>query len=234
MLQEKSENEIDELKTHFENHKKLIIPNIFKDEEIEKIYRFLTRLLPQYWVCATCVKKDRMDLPLSDKRNGLRIKMVNEAFGRNEFSYYFYRTFNANALQYSPIEYEVRNYMSSQVFIDFLNSITNLSLTKLNTLFVSKYTSNCFLSTHNDSGNGRVAFVLHLTKDWKPQYGGNLNFLNEERTKIIETFTSQFNTLMIFEVPPKTENSDGGIPHFVGHVAPNVTIPRISITGWYE
>jgi Rps23 Pro-64 3,4-dihydroxylase Tpa1-like proline 4-hydroxylase len=118
--------------------------------------------------------------------------------------------------------------MSSKVFIDFLNSITNLGLTKLNTLFVSKYTSNCFLSTHNDAGNGRIAFVLHLTKDWKPQYGGNLNFLNEERTKIIETFTSQFNTLMIFEVPEE------GVPHFVSNVAPNVNIPRISITGWYK
>lgn len=228
MLQEKDKNEIIQLKKDFENHKKIIIPNIFKIEEIEKIHRFIYRLLPQYWVCATCVKKDRLELPLSDKRNALRIKMVNEAFGRNEFSFYFYRTFNANPLQYSPIEYEVRNYMSSQVFIDFLNNITNMGLTKLNTLFVSKYTSNCFLSTHNDSGNGRIAFVLHLTKDWKPQYGGNLNFLNEERTKIIETFTSQFNTLMIFEVPEE------GVPHFVSHVAPNVTIPRISITGWYE
>lgn len=234
MLENKSESEINELKELFEKDKKIIISNIFKSDKIELIHRFLTRLLPQYWICATCIKKDRLELPLNDKRNALRIKMVNEAFSRNEFSYYFYRTFNANISQYSPIEYELRNYMSSSDFINFLNSITNLNLTKLNTLFVSKYTSNCFLSTHNDAGNGRIAFVLHLTKDWKPQYGGHLHFLNEERTKIIETFTPQFNSLMIFEVPPKTENSDGGIPHFVGHVAPNVNIPRISITGWYD
>ncbi len=229
MLEEKSENEIIELKNEFEKNKKLIIPNIFKENEIEKLHRFLTRLLPQYWVCATCVKKDRMELPLNDKRNAARIKMVNEAFGRNEFSFYFYRTFNANLLQYSPVEYELRNYMSSQIFIDFLNKVTQLNLTKLNTLFVSKYTSNCFLSTHNDAGNGRVAFVLHLTKDWKPQYGGHLHFLDTSRTKIVETFTPTFNSLMIFEVP-----EEGGIPHFVGHVAQNVQIPRISITGWYE
>ncbi len=228
MLQEKSENEIIELKNEFEKNKKLIIPNIFKIDEIEKLHRFLSRLLPQYWVCATCVKKDRLELPLNDKRNALRIKMVNEAFGRSEFSFYFYRTFNANSLQYSPVEYELRNYMSSQIFIDFLNKVTQLNLTKLNTLFVSKYTANCFLSTHNDAGNGRIAFVLHLTKDWKPQYGGNLIFLDESRTKIIETFTSQFNTLMIFEVPEE------GIPHFVSCISPNVQIPRISITGWYE
>ncbi len=234
MLKEKNENEMIELKNEFEKNKKLIIHHIFKEDEIEKLYRFLTRLLPQYWVCATCVKKDRLELPLTDKRNAARIKMVNEAFGRNEFSFYFYRTFNANPLQYSPIEYELRNYMSSQIFIDFLNKVTQLNLTKLNTLFVSKYTANCFLSTHNDAGNGRVAFVLHLTKDWKPQYGGHLHFLDNSRTKIIETFTPTFNSLMIFEVPEKTETFEGGIPHFVGHVAQNVQIPRISITGWYE
>ncbi len=229
MLKEKSENEIIELKNEFRKNKKLIIPHIFKEDEIEKLHRFLTRLLPQYWVCATCVKKDRLELPLTDKRNALRIKMVNEAFGRNEFSFYFYRTFNANPLQYSPVEYELRNYMSSQIFIDFLNKVTQLNLTKLNTLFVSKYIEHCFLSTHNDSGNGKVAFVLHLTKDWKPQYGGHLHFLDESRTNIMETFTPTFNSLMIFEVPEEC-----GIPHFVGHVAPNVTIPRISITGWYQ
>jgi len=229
MLEEKSESEMYELKNEFEKNKKLIIPHIFKENEIEKLHRFLTRLLPQYWVCATCVKKDRLELPLTDKRNALRIKMVNEAFGRNEFSFYFYRTFNANPLQYSPVEYELRNYMSSQIFIDFLNKVTQLNLTKLNTLFVSKYTSNCFLSTHNDAGNGRIAFVLHLTKDWKPQYGGHLHFLDTSRTKIIETFAPTFNSLMIFEVP-----EESGIPHFVGHVSPNVNIHRISITGWYE
>jgi SM-20-related protein len=228
MLEEKSESEMYELKNEFEKNKKLIIPHIFKENEIEKLHRFLTRLLPQYWVCATCVKKDRLELPLTDKRNALRIKMVNEAFGRNEFSFYFYRTFNANLLQYSPVEYELRNYMSSQIFIDFLNKVTNLNLTKLNTLFVSKYTANCFLSTHNDAGNGRIAFVLHLTKDWKPQYGGHLHFLDETRTKILETFTPTFNSLMIFEVPEE------GVSHFVSHVTPNVQIPRISITGWYE
>jgi Rps23 Pro-64 3,4-dihydroxylase Tpa1-like proline 4-hydroxylase len=229
MLEKKSEDEIKTYQNQFEKEKKVMIQNIFQNEEIQKIQRFLTRLLPQFWVCATCVKKDRMELPISDKRNIQRIKMANDAFGRGEFSFYFYRTFNSIPSQYSIVEHQVRNYMGSQEFIDFLNQITNLGLTKLNTLFVSKYTSNCFLSTHSDAGNGKVAFVLHVTEGWKPQYGGHLHFLDQDRNKIVETFTPQFNSLMMFEVP------DGdGIPHFVGHVAPNVPIPRIAITGWYQ
>ncbi len=229
MLEKKSNEEINKYNELFEKERKDIITNIFENNEIEKLHRFLHRLLPQYWNCTTCIKKDKIDLSSLDKRNTQRIQMAQNAFANGDFSFYFYRTFNAIPSQYSNVEYEVRNYMSSQVFIDFLNSITNLSLSKLNTLFVSKYTSNCFLSTHSDHGNGKIAFVIHISKDWKPQYGGHLHFLNNERNKIIETFCPEYNSLMIFEVP-----EPNGIPHFVSHVAPNVPIPRIAITGWYE
>ncbi len=229
MIQSKSESELQSYISQFEKERKVVIANIFQEEEILKIQRFLTRLLPQYWVCATCVKKDRAELPLHDKRNIQRIQMANDAFGRGEFSFHFYRTFNSVPSQYSIVEHQVRTYMGSSEFIDFLNKITKLQLTKLNTLFVSKYTSNCFLSTHSDAGNGKIAFVLHITDGWKPQYGGHLHFLDASRTQIVETFTPQFNSLMIFEVP-----EGDGIPHFVGHVAPNVPIPRIAITGWYQ
>lgn len=230
MIQPKSEEELAHLASQFEQNRKLVIPAIFVEPEIRKIHQFLTRLLPAYWVCATCVKKDRMELPLHDKRNALRIKKAYEAFSRGEFAYHFYRTFNANPSQYSVVEYSVRTYMASPEFIGYLNRITRLQLTQLNTLFVSKYTSNCFLSTHNDAGNGKVAFVLHLTEDWKPQYGGHLHFLDASRTHIVETYTPQFNSLMLFEIP----EGDEGIPHFVGHVASHVQVPRIAITGWYQ
>jgi Rps23 Pro-64 3,4-dihydroxylase Tpa1-like proline 4-hydroxylase len=229
MLEVKSEEEIQTYKNIFEKERKVNISNLLQSEEIEKIHRFLNRLLPSFWVCATCIKKDRLELPMLDKRNIKRIQMTNEAFGRGEFAYHFYRTFNSNPLMYSPIEHQVRTFFSSQLFINFLNRITHLELTQLNTLFVSKYVSNSFLSTHSDAGNGKLAFVLHLTKEWKPQYGGHLHFLNQDRTKIVETYTPQFNHLMIFEVP-----EGEGIPHFVGHVAPNVSVPRISITGWFQ
>ncbi len=229
MFEMKSDEEVERYEKLFEKDRKVQISNLLQSEEAEKIHRFLTRLLPQFWVCATCVLKDRLELPMLDKRNLKRIQMANDAFGRGEFAYHFYRTFNSNPLQYSPIEHQVRTFFSSQPFIDFLNRITHLELTQLNTLFVSKYVSNSFLSTHSDAGNGRVAFVLHLTKEWKPQYGGHLHFLNPERSEIVETYVPQFNHLMIFEVP-----EGSGVPHFVGHVAPHVPIPRISITGWFQ
>lgn len=231
MFQIKSEEEKDRIRGEFVNKRKVEIPQLLEEAVVNKLHQFLTRLLPPYWYCATCIRKDRKEsplLPAAAKENRARIAMAQKAFGENEFAYYFYRTFNAIPGQYSPLEYQIRSFFSSPECIAFLNEITGLELTQLNTLFVSKYTSGSFLSTHNDAGNGKLAFVIHLTKDWRPQYGGNLHFLDASREKIIETFTPTFNSMMIFEVP------DEGIPHFVGHVAPNTPVARIALTGWFS
>ncbi len=229
MLQEKSPEEIAKYYEEFRQTRKLQLPQLLIPAKAEQIYLFLHRLLPQYWVCATCVKRDRQEFPFNHKQIPARERAVKEAFGRGDFSFFFYRTFNATPGQYSPLEFEIRTYFSSPPFIEMLNQVTGMGLTTLNTLFVSKYTSGSFLSTHSDKGNGRLAFVLHMTKGWKPPYGGHLHFLDQAREKVIETFTPEFNTMMIFEVP-----EEEGIPHFVGHVAPNVPIPRIAITGWFS
>ena len=104
--------------------------------------------------------------------------------------------------------------------------LTGIKVSYVNKLFISKYKSGHFLSPHSDIGNGKIAFVLNLTKNWKPQYGGILHFLNEERNEIIESFVPQFNSLILFEVPEK------GIPHFVSHVVPDTKNTRYAITGW--
>ena len=79
-----------------------------------------------------------------------------------------------------------------------------------------------------DINNGKLAFVFNLTKNWKPQYGGILHFLNTNRTDILHSFVPSFNNLLIFEVPKE------GIPHYVSHIAPLVKYNRYALTGWYE
>ena len=128
----------------------------------------------------------------------------------------------------SYYEFKLRDKLNSAEFINALNEITNLNLTKCNTMFLSKYKSGHFLAPHSDKGNGTLAFVLYLTKNWKPHYGGNLHFMNDERTEITSSHTPSFNNMVIFEVP-----KDIGISHYIGHVAPNVKHIRYAITGWF-
>ena len=89
----------------------------------------------------------------------------------------------------------------------------------------TRYNGGDFLTRHDDdvAGKGRqLAYVLSLTPDWLPEWGGLLLF-NGPDGGIIETFVPSFNTLNIFAVPQ---------PHSVSYVAPYAGAPRISVTGW--
>ncbi len=229
VLNELNEERINELNIEFGLKKRLKINNFLKNIFAEELYKYA--LLEKNWILATGIDKNKYEKAATqqnDKVNSLQIKNIQTAFGNDQFTYNFYRTMNANN-KMSYLEYTFRNILSSNDFICKLNKITGLELTKLTTIFLSKYKSGSFLSPHSDKGNGKLAFVINLTKNWKPQYGGVLHFMNDERTEIIDSFIPSFNTLMIFEVPVET-----GIPHFVSHIAPNVKYNRYALTGWFD
>ena len=212
----------------FKINKKIKIDNILDEYFADALYKFSS--LSKDWVLSTGINKNKFekkDTQQFANANQLQIKNVQNAFKEDQFSYAFYRNMNNQKCSY--LEFLIRKELSSPKFIEYLNKITGLTLTTLKTLFLSKYKAGNFLSPHSDHGNGRLAFVINLTKFWKPQYGGNLHFLNEDRTEIIDTYVPGFNNLMLFDVPENT-----GIPHYVSHIVPNVKYSRFAITGWFE
>lgn len=220
-------NNVNCLKEKFKINNSIKISN-FLNEQFAN-FLFHHAYSNKNWLLATGienVKYLKPSTPLNDKINNKQIKTVNEAFGKDHFSYIFYRSMNSKNMTY--FEFVLRQTMNSPEFINFLNEITGLQLVGLNTLFLSKYKNGSFLSPHSDKGNGKLAFVLNITPQWKPQYGGILHFMNDERTEIINSFVPEFNSFVIFNVP-----EPHGIPHFVSHVAPNVRFNRYAITGWF-
>ena len=222
------ENEkIEEICAEFKSKSRVRINNILKNEFAELLYK--QAYLEKNWVLSSGINKnkyEKADNPQNQKANILQAKNVSSAFGKNEFSYIFYRTMNNVRPQFP--EYMLRKILGSTQFIEFLNKITGLDLKMLTTLFMSKYKSGNFLSPHSDKGNGRLAFVINLSKNWRPQYGGNLHFLNDSRTEIIDTYVPDFNNLVLFYVP-----EPNGIPHYVSHIAPNVVQSRYAVSGWF-
>ncbi len=189
-----------------------------------------------HWSVACGIRNTKYEkkiIPQNMKRNQDNINEANRTFSKGEFSYVFHRSMNNTYGEISQYETIMRNILNSPEFIKLLCDITQLPITKLNTMFLSRYRSGHFLSAHSDKGNGKIAFVINLSKNWLPTYGGNLHFLSEDRKSIIETWTPAFNNMVIFYVPPE-EDIDCGMPHFVGHVNPGVKMSRYAITGWYD
>jgi thiol-disulfide isomerase/thioredoxin len=80
---------------------------------------------------------------------------------------------------------------------------------------------------HNDvvaneaDSNRQVAFVWHLSKDWRPEWGGALFWCSKGCY-----LPPVFNTLWLFNVGPESN-------HFVTHVSPYAQGKRLTINGWW-
>lgn len=89
----------------------------------------------------------------------------------------------------------------------------------------TRYRAGHFLTTHDDDDAAKhrlYAYVLNLTPNWRPDWGGLLMFISPDG-HIAEAFTPAWNALNIFTVPQ---------PHAVSIVAPYARANRYSITGW--
>jgi hypothetical protein len=91
----------------------------------------------------------------------------------------------------------------------------------------TRYEPGHFLTRHNDgieSKNRRAAYVLNFSEDWRAEWGGILEFIDDDG-HIAEGYVPKFNSLNVFKVPQL---------HHVSCVTPFAETPRFSITGWFR
>ena len=89
----------------------------------------------------------------------------------------------------------------------------------------TRYLPGHFLTSHDDGidGEDRVAaYVINLTKGWRTDWGGFLQFHNSSGDVPLALMPG-FNTIHMFRVPQM---------HSVSYVAPFAGAPRYAITGW--
>lgn len=89
------------------------------------------------------------------------------------------------------------------------------------------YAAGHFLTDHDDlvESEGRVlAYVLNLAKDWRPDWGGYLNFMDADG-HVTAGFMPRFNSMNLFLVPMR---------HHVSQVPQFAPVGRYAITGWFR
>jgi SM-20-related protein len=119
-------------------------------------------------------------------------------------------------------------HINDQPFLDLIRSVTGITELIKADAQATLFAPSQFLGLHSDShvGEGwRIAYVLSLAPDdWKPDWGGYLNFLDDDGD-IIVGYRPRFNSLSLFAVPQ---------PHLVSYVPPFAPVGRLSITGWFR
>lgn len=124
-----------------------------------------------------------------------------------------------------PLLDEFIDFLSGDEAISLLREITGLADIAFADGHASRYRPGHFLTAHDDSNvdmGRRAAYVLNLTPQWRPDWGGLLLFY-DERGNVARGFTPAFNTLNLFRVPQ---------PHSVSWVTPLAGAPRYAVTGW--
>ena len=90
------------------------------------------------------------------------------------------------------------------------------------TVMATRYGPGCYTSLHSDaSARRRLAFVLHLARDWPPERGGDLVFVDP-----VAICHAEFNTLLVFAV------GDDANWHMVTPVVAGDG--RFAVTGWFN
>ncbi len=120
---------------------------------------------------------------------------------------------------------KVFEFLNSRRFLTFIREVTGDETIGFADAQATCYESGHFLTCHDDNVDGknrRCAFVLNLTREWQPDWGGALQFFGDDG-HVEEAFLPTFNALNMFRVPQR---------HSVSIVAPFAGAPRLSITGW--
>lgn len=209
--------------------KSITIPNFLVPEDAERLHQHL-------------VTRDNWKISIHPYQQGvytfdqtpenreflqLGIKSANQARLNGEFSYVFYRAEPHDKCSCCPL-CEATNFIKSKPVLDKINEITGENVTSTISVFGSCYQKESFLTTHTDTGRGKIAFVLNLTKDWDISWGGSLQFLEWNFRTIRKVIPPTFNSLSIFNVEGQ------GVPHGVSYIPPEVTGRRVAITGWFQ
>ena len=205
-----------------------IIPEFLSTEEADILYKYYTEELSEdRWKIALFPDEDGLpDYQIgqwrkTDKEYPAKLARATEEFHRNEFSYHYPRT--------DLIHPILTTRFSDIKFTKWLEDISGHTNLKLGTNFINCLSGGDWNGPHHDGVNGKIAFIYHLTRDWKPWYGGIFFKMSKEDWTSIQTVTMPvFNQLVIMDVW-----GNKGMPHFVSHVVQGVTAKRLSFIGWY-
>jgi SM-20-related protein len=116
--------------------------------------------------------------------------------------------------------------LNAEPFMTLLRDVTGMDDIVKADGQATLYAPGNFLWPHTDAESARgrrVAYVLNLTaQEWRPQWGGYLNFLDDERD-IELALRPRFNSLTLLAVPQW---------HSVSEVTATAPLARYAITGW--
>jgi Rps23 Pro-64 3,4-dihydroxylase Tpa1-like proline 4-hydroxylase len=208
------------------------VPGILPLESADRIHDCLMQ--DTHWNLVFNDRSRHIDMPVEqlrtlarDKADQLQHAIFAQARQGFQYCYHNYPICDAHAAgrNREHLLHRFYEFLNSEAFLGFARAATGLDDIAFADAQATRYLSGHFLTTHDDTSEGknrRAAYVFNFTRDWRADWGGYLQLLDESghvRCGLKPTF----NALNILAVPQS---------HNVGFVAPFAGGMRLSITGW--
>jgi len=123
--------------------------------------------------------------------------------------------------------HSVFEYLNGEEMLSFVSSITGRDDLKSADAQFTRYTPGQFLTRHRDDVTNeerRLGYVLAFSKNWHPDWGGLLQFFEDDGTPR-DAWAPMFNSMSLFDIRHV---------HSVTFIAPFAAEPRLSLTGWFR
>lgn len=221
------------LAARFEQTGRLRIDNALRPEVAEFLRETLENQVPWYIAFRDASGKRKLaesewDALDEAGRQRMRAEILDIARSDFQFTYRSYMMITAYLNGHDP-DLPLHRIVELLNRGDWLKPMATIigdaSVTKVNCQ-ATLYRPGDFLTMHNDSSDKEhrlAAYVINLSRDWQADWGGLLQFLNDDGD-VIDTFVPQFNSLSVFSTPAL---------HCVSPTAEFAGGSRAAITGWF-
>jgi SM-20-related protein len=209
------------------------IPQFLQEDAAEKLHQCLLHEVP--WALAERSNGISHTLDAASyaaMTDQQRLQLLANAYSRAQsefqFSYDSYMMVRAAKEGWNPglILHAVLDFLNSPDFLLFARRLTGEpSIVAVNAQ-ATRYGAGQFLTRHQDKHeheNRVCAYVINLSKHWDSDWGGLLQFHDQEN-RLLESYVPYWNHLSLFRVPQS---------HSVSLLSPWAGQPRLAITGWF-
>ena len=155
---------------------------------------------------------------LNEAAKGIGFLYCGYAIGRQDKA-----TSNPNLL----FLHEVFDYLNGREMLSFIEEIANHSNLQSADAQYTRFVSGQYLTRHRDDVTNQqrqLAFVFGFSKNWHPDWGGMLQFFEDDGTAR-DAWMPAFNTMSLFDIRHI---------HSVTYVTPFAREQRLSLTGWFR
>jgi Rps23 Pro-64 3,4-dihydroxylase Tpa1-like proline 4-hydroxylase len=212
---------LDEYRAAFARHPaRLLVIREFLDRDLAgRLNRFLTHeaeFYTEYGVYSVDAAVDQATFDAAEETDRF-FRMNKLAETKPEFR------MSLNALAYLKF----RSTLGQPAFMSVFEAISRQPLRSTDDVGVHSMGVGDFLRPHSDANKDRqLAFVIYLSEDWVPEFGGVLEVL--DRDGGITRVVPEFNSVVAFDVLAESQHLITPIDDAAD------TSTRVTIGGWYS